>query len=144
MRARLNKTSVPDLFAPATAEPKQQVFAPKVSTDTVASASSSRHLLPKDLPAALVWLDDSELDSLLAAVIEEAKRRDRAPKTSVAPHARQARTDNNETKLPLGQMNAVRAAFKAGVKPSMIARQFGISQSDVRKAIASDVRQHNI
>jgi DNA invertase Pin-like site-specific DNA recombinase len=38
-------------------------------------------------------------------------------------------------------MNAVRATFKAGVKPSMIARQFGISQSEVRKAIASDDRQ---
>jgi hypothetical protein len=31
---------------------------------------------------------------------------------------------------------AVRAAFKAGVKPFAIARQFGISQSDVRKALA--------
>jgi transposase-like protein len=30
----------------------------------------------------------------------------------------------------------MRAAFKAGVKPSAIARQFGISQSDVRKALA--------
>jgi hypothetical protein len=38
-------------------------------------------------------------------------------------------------------MNAVRAAFKAGVKPSMIARQFGIS-SDVRKALASDTQAH--
>jgi DNA-binding transcriptional regulator LsrR (DeoR family) len=34
-------------------------------------------------------------------------------------------------------VNAVRAAFKAGVKPSQIARQFGLSQSDVRKALAS-------
>jgi hypothetical protein len=32
----------------------------------------------------------------------------------------------------------VRAAFKAGVKPSAIARQFGISQSDVRKALAAE------
>jgi hypothetical protein len=40
--------------------------------------------------------------------------------------------------LPLGQINAVRAAFKAGIKPSLIARQFGLSQSDVRKVLASD------
>jgi hypothetical protein len=40
--------------------------------------------------------------------------------------------------LPLGKLNAVRAAFKAGVTPSRIAREFGISQSDVRKALASD------
>lgn len=34
-----------------------------------------------------------------------------------------------------GKLNAVRAAFKAGVKLSVVARQFGISQSDVRKAL---------
>jgi hypothetical protein len=37
-----------------------------------------------------------------------------------------------------GKLNAVRAAFKAGVKPSTIARQFGISQADVRKALAAE------
>ena len=33
------------------------------------------------------------------------------------------------------------AAFDAGVKPSAIARQFGISQSDVRKALAQGTRR---
>jgi hypothetical protein len=45
--------------------------------------------------------------------------------------------------LTKGQLNAVRAAFKAGVKPSAIARQCGISQSDVCKALATDARGHN-
>jgi hypothetical protein len=40
--------------------------------------------------------------------------------------------------LTRGQVNAVRSAFKAGIKPSRIARQFGVSQSDVRKVLASD------
>ena len=40
--------------------------------------------------------------------------------------------------LTKGQVNAVRAAFKAGVTPSRIARQFGLSHSDVRKALSSD------
>jgi transposase-like protein len=40
--------------------------------------------------------------------------------------------------LTQGKLNAVRAAFKAGISPSKIARQFGLSQSDVRKALASD------
>jgi hypothetical protein len=35
-------------------------------------------------------------------------------------------------------LNAVRTAFKAGVEPSRIARQFGLSQFDVRKALAGD------
>jgi hypothetical protein len=30
-----------------------------------------------------------------------------------------------------------RAAFKTGVKPSQIARQFGVSKADVRNALAS-------
>jgi len=41
--------------------------------------------------------------------------------------------------LTTGKLNAVRAAFKAGVKPSAIARQF-MSQSDIRKALARERR----
>jgi hypothetical protein len=40
--------------------------------------------------------------------------------------------------LPQGKLNAIRAAFKAGFTPSRIARQFRISKSDVKKALASD------
>jgi len=46
--------------------------------------------------------------------------------------------DIAEVSLIQGQVNAVRAAFKAGVTPSRIARQFGISQANVRKALAGD------
>jgi predicted transcriptional regulator len=35
-------------------------------------------------------------------------------------------------------LNAVRAAFKAGVTPAKIAREFGISRSDVKRALAGD------
>jgi transposase-like protein len=42
--------------------------------------------------------------------------------------------------LTTGKLNAVRAAFKAGVRPSSIARLFGIPQSDVRKALATEGR----
>jgi len=37
--------------------------------------------------------------------------------------------------LTQGQVNAVRAAFKAGVTPSRIARQFGLTASQVRDAL---------
>jgi DNA-binding CsgD family transcriptional regulator len=40
--------------------------------------------------------------------------------------------------LTRGQLNAVRAAFKAGITPTRIARQFGLSQGDVRAALKSD------
>jgi hypothetical protein len=39
----------------------------------------------------------------------------------------------------LGLVEAERA-FKAGVKPSAIARQFGISQTDIRTALAIEGR----
>jgi hypothetical protein len=40
--------------------------------------------------------------------------------------------------LTLCKLNAVRAAFKVAVKAAQIARRFGLSQSDARKALASD------
>jgi len=40
--------------------------------------------------------------------------------------------------LTTGKLNAVRAAFKADVKSAAIARQFGISQTDVKKALAGE------
>src|SRR5262249_20273759 len=39
-----------------------------------------------------------------------------------------------------GQLNAVRATFKARITPSRIARRFGVSQSDVRKMLAPQFR----
>ena len=46
--------------------------------------------------------------------------------------------DITEVSLTRGQVNAVRSAFKAGITPARIARQFGISQSNVSKALATD------
>jgi DNA invertase Pin-like site-specific DNA recombinase len=101
-----------------------------------------RYLLPKDLAGALKRLSDDEVDALLAAAIVEARRRARpqrsqpqeAPIDPKAPHRRLH--VQGEGTLTTGKLNAVRAAFKAGVKPSAIARQFGISKSDVGKALA--------
>jgi len=109
------------------------------------NSSLPRRVLPNDLGAALKALDDVEIDSLLEAVTAEAKRRDRKPldatreKVLATPAANEGRAVHT-TPLTTGQLNAVRAAFKAGVKPALIARQFRISQADVRNALASDMR----
>jgi hypothetical protein len=58
------------------------------------------------------------------------------PKQSSSRDKRQAELAT--VSLTRGQVNAVRAAFKAGITPSRIARQFGIFQSDVREVLASD------
>ncbi len=117
------------------------------------AASLRRYLLPKDLPNALKRLDDGELASLLAAALDEAKRRGKLPSSLAAsdgPTPR-SRKRNEPSKgrpahvavlsLTSGQVNAVRAAFKAGIAPPRIAREFGISQSEVRKVLTSDARQ---
>ena len=95
---------------------------------------------------------------MLAGVVEEAKRRDRVPASLLGqrPEARQRLRDASRSKeaatrptrasaqgerasLTRGQVSAVRAGVKAGVKVSMIARQFGLSQSEVRNALASEM-----
>ena len=110
--------------------------------------SLPRHFLPEDLAGALKRLDETEIDTLLAAVTAEAERRGRLPRPAAerrAPNTRRLRShapgEDGAGSLTTGKLNAVLAAFKAGVKPSAIARQFGISQSDVRKALAAQGRE---
>jgi hypothetical protein len=132
-----------DLFSTASSgEPSPR---PKQS-----SPQKRRHVLPKDLPNAVKHLDDRELDLLITASLEEAKRRGRllpnvqtnTPDESarqrssrMAKYSQRRQVEGAAVSLTRGQVNAVRAAAKAGIKPSLIARQFGISQSDVRKVL---------
>jgi DNA invertase Pin-like site-specific DNA recombinase len=88
------------------------------------------------LPSAIKRLQDRELDLLLAAVLAEQERRGRKP--AVSAETSKQRVKAVAVSLTHAKINAVRAAFKAGVTPSRIARHFGISQSDVRKALAND------
>jgi DNA invertase Pin-like site-specific DNA recombinase len=97
---------------------------------------SPRHILPADLPKAIKQLDDRELDRLFAAVLAQQKRRGK--KLPVSDGNSRKRQVEVPPSLTQGRLNAVRAAFKAGVTPSRIARQFGISQSDVRKALVKE------
>jgi DNA invertase Pin-like site-specific DNA recombinase len=105
-------------------------------TDEAAVVSATRHVLPKDLPNAIKHLSDEELDRLITAALAEMRQRGRRlPTDKAAPKIKPGLA---KASLTRGQLNAVRAAFKAGVTPSRIARQFGLSQSDVRKALATD------
>ena len=60
----------------------------------------------------------------------------RSPKSNQRSKARQG--PSATLSLTRGQVNAVRAAFKAGIGPSRIAREFGILKIDVHKVLASD------
>jgi hypothetical protein len=155
------KRTTPDLFATAAvhdASAPPKLPAAEATTET----ATQRYILPKDLHAAVKHLSDGKLDLLHSATLEEMKRRGGMPrgvetdlqtlrnrfdvhpnltKINSPPSERRRTFRNAEVSLTRGQMNAVRAAFKAGITPSRIARQFGISQANVRKALASDEKQ---
>jgi hypothetical protein len=121
-----------DLFSTTT--PDRKPPSPRV-------AEQPRHVLPRDLPSAIKHLDDQELDRLIAAVLAEQKRRCTKPVVAESTPVRKQRLKLAGLPLTTGKLNAVRAAFKAGVKPTLIARQFGLSDADVRIALASDERK---
>jgi hypothetical protein len=125
-----NRSSSPDLFSPSSGRDRNSSLASAAAT---VAPSSPRHILPSNLESAIKQLDNEELDRLFSAVVAEQKQRGkRLPNFD-------GRTRHNEaspSSLTRGQVNAVLAAFKAGVTPSRIARQFGLSQADVKKALA--------
>jgi hypothetical protein len=148
--------AAPDLFSTdAVRDASPSPPKPPVTAATTESARQ-KHVLPKNLRLAVKHLSNGELDELFEVVFDEAKRRGRLPlniETDLGPSSRSPSdlatkpvpsTDKRrkvnivEVSLTRGQVNAVRAAFKAGITPSRIARQFGISQSNVRKALTSD------
>ena len=119
--------------------------APKAAPSLAVPADEQpRHLLPNDLAGALTRLSDSDIDKLLSAVTKEASRRGRLPPRSAdkkaasdtKPSRRRISTEPSFSKLTKGQLSAVRAAYEAGFKPQAIARQFGMSQLDVRMALS--------
>ena len=73
-----NRDRTPDLFS--------TVAGPSANEGSRAAAgrASRRPALPKDLPKAIQFLEDRELDWLLRTAIQEAKRRGRPMPVPVA------------------------------------------------------------
>ena len=149
------RNQTPDLFSTGRLDDSPSNNPP----EALPRQPSRRTALPKDLPKAIRYLEDQQLDWLLRVATEETKRRGRpmpmaeasptnTPAASSKPIPKQTKPPGRPTRqrqigvaaaaLTKGQVNAVRAAFKAGVTTSRIARQFGLSQSQVRTALASD------
>jgi hypothetical protein len=138
------KNQTPDLFSTGRLDGSPSNNPP----EALPGRPSRRTALPKDLPRAIRHLADIELDWLVRVAIQEAKRRGRPvptdavgptkTDTAATPRERQTRQEKigQAAALTPGQMNAVRAAFKAGVPPRRIGRQFGLSQEQVRKALS--------
>jgi hypothetical protein len=143
MGSSRTRSTTPDLFSTASATVPMSPSAntppsSQKTDDGGANASSQSYALPTNLPSVLKHLDDDQLDRLIAAAHAEQHRRGKTVPKLVEPLRKQRTKEVNAPPLAQGKLNAVRAAFKAGVKPSKIAREFGISQSDVRKALVDD------
>jgi hypothetical protein len=128
----VRKPPTPDLFSHAPArEPSAPSQNPPSSSLAVAKAvnnlASPRHVLPKNLTAAVRHLTDQELDQLLSAVLDEQKRRRHKPSEQISD---KQRIETGSSPLTRGQINAVSAAFKAGVTPTRFARHFIASRFD--------------
>jgi hypothetical protein len=107
-------------------------------------------LLPDDLVSCLRQLADEDLERLQSAVVNEVARR--GPPTPPLGRAsdpsaeRQRRVRISAAPKPAspgvtaGKANAIRAAFRAGLKPATIARQFGVPQPVVRQVLQGEGR----
>jgi hypothetical protein len=148
-------SSTPDLFSTDAVRDASTPPSKPSATTATTETGPERNILPKNLRHAVGQLSDGELDELFEAALDETKRRGRLPRsigTGSTPSSRRPSdlvtkrslsSNESEVSLTRGQLNAVRSAFKAGITPSRIARQFGISQADVRKALAAE-RGRNI
>ena len=124
----------PDLFSPAKHQSLSPLSQPAPEILKNSEAMLSPRLLPKNLASSLQQLSDEDFRRLFAAVLNEQKRRG---KSSIAPREKSEnqRWEVGARVLSVGKLNAVRAAFKAGVKPTQIAKQFGLSKSQLRAAL---------
>lgn len=111
--------------------------------DEPAAAASPSYSLPTNLSRALRHLDNDQLDRLLVAALAERQARGGEELSVSGEPSDKKQIKEVAPPLAQGKLNAVRAAFKAGVTPSRIARQFGISQSDVRKALSGDTSKRS-
>jgi hypothetical protein len=127
----------PDLFVTEAGDDSSAVLARPSQSTGNSAIPSARYVLPNNLPEMIKRLEDQELDRLFAVVLAEQKRRGRK---AHIPNKSLHKGTLEAVAVPLttSKMNAIRAAFKAGLTPLRIARQFRISLSDVQKALACD------
>jgi len=141
MRTLANRALEPKLFssrdgAGQSLDMKQSSASANREHDT---PRASQYVLPQNLGAALRQLSDADIGKLATAVLDERSRRNGPAPVREESH-RKRPDETNSPSIPQGKVNAVRAAFQAGVTPNRIAREFGVSRSDVNKVLASKNR----
>jgi hypothetical protein len=124
-----SQTTGPDLFD----------WSVKPAAPSKSAEANRPPILPSNLAGSLAHLTDSDIERLVVAVNEEANRRgvaearnEQSPRSKDARKLRSARATGA---ISAAKANLVRAAFRAGVKPNAIARQFGLSFAVVRELL---------
>jgi hypothetical protein len=141
MVSRSPRSDTPDLFSKQSdrehSSPSSRPEKDRPSKDpAIAAPPVPRYVLPQDLPGAMKQLTDQELERLVEVSLAEQDRRFGKPSVRHAPSPNKRRHPPPPVSLTPSKVNAVRAAFKAGVKTSEIARQFGLSKADVQGVLA--------
>ena len=99
--------------------------------------------LPADLGRSLRLLDDAGLDRLAEAVADEVRRRGRntpdrpteVGRSPKRPPAKAAGARPDAAAVTAGQERLILAAFEAGLRPAVIAKEFRVSRSTVQRVI---------
>jgi hypothetical protein len=103
--------------------------------------------LPHDLAGSLRHLPEAELVRLAEAVAAEHRRRGLATPESPSrtPTPTRATSSRSTTRrgagdaaappLTVAQISLIRPSIKAGVTPSVLSRQFGLTRAQIRAAL---------
>ena len=145
MRRRSSKSESPDLFS----HPAACALTPI----TPGNSLTAPVLLPGDLEGSLARLSQADFERLRAAVSNEAVRRggtapeplhrasaqaERGTRSAMRAKVKAEEGRPRAEAVTAGKGNAIRAAFRAGLKPPAIARQFGVSQATVREVLQTE------
>ena len=141
MPARTRNPGKADLFE-VKATPAPRLSPPERDKDV----QPPKVLLPTDLIRSLTILSEGEFDRLHSGVLREAARRGKVvssprPALDWSPSKRPIAPERKATaghEVAPAKASLVRAAFKAGVKPMVIARQFGLSPAIIRRLLAAE------
>jgi hypothetical protein len=101
----------------------------------VGGADALPTLLPRNLAASLQHLPEQDLVRLWDAVAAEMQRRGLAQPKQRELGADKDQLDPILSQLTRPQISLIRSSIKAGVKPTALQRQFGLTRAQITAAL---------
>lgn len=92
-------------------------------------------LLPQNLAASLQHLPEQDLIRLRDAVAAEIQRRGLDEQKQREQGAGKDKPDPILSELTRSQISLIRSSIKAGVKPAVLSRQFGLTRGQITAAL---------